>query len=77
MKKTTSEVRGMWIHHDDIHQSWHVASHNASWKDKGGSEKFFPTQLVFLALGFLGLQWELLKALGFKTDARKIIAAAP
>ena len=35
-----------------------------------GSEKFFPAQLVFLALGFLGPQAELLKALGVKQDAR-------
>jgi len=42
-----------------------------------GSEKFFPAQLVFLALGFLGPQQELLKALEVKTDARTNIATAP
>lgn len=35
-----------------------------------GSQKFFPAQLVFLALGFLGPQSEALKALGIKQDAR-------
>lgn len=35
-----------------------------------GSEKFFPAQLVFLALGFLGPQQEVLKALEIKTDGR-------
>ena len=38
-----------------------------------GSEKFFPAQLVFLALGFLGPQQELIKALGVKQDARSNI----
>lgn len=42
-----------------------------------GSGKFFPAQLVFLALGFLGPQQELLKALEVKTDARMNIATAP
>lgn len=55
-------------------------------KDSGGrwkmeeipdSEKLFPAQLVFLALGFLGPQQELLKALEVKTDARTNIATAP
>lgn len=35
-----------------------------------GSEKFFPAQLVFLALGFLGPQSEAPKALGIRQDAR-------
>jgi len=44
------------------------------WKTEGipGS-----AQLVFLALGFLGPQRELLKALRVKTDARTTIATAP
>jgi glutamate synthase (NADPH/NADH) len=41
-----------------------------------GSEKFFPAQLVFPALGFLGRQQELLKALEVKTDACTNIATA-
>lgn len=48
-------------------------------KDSGGrwkmeevpdSEKFFPAQLVFLALGFLGPQNQILQALNIKQDAR-------
>lgn len=35
-----------------------------------GSEKYFPAQLVFLALGFLGPQTDVIKALGVKQDAR-------
>ncbi|KAF8717826.1 GXGXG motif, partial [Rhizoctonia solani] len=35
-----------------------------------GSEKYFPAQLVFLALGFLGPQQEPLKKLGVKLDGR-------
>ena len=38
-----------------------------------GSEKFFPAQLVFLALGFLGPQADVVKALGVKQDARSNI----
>ncbi|KZS99124.1 NADPH-dependent glutamate synthase [Sistotremastrum niveocremeum HHB9708] len=38
-----------------------------------GSAKFFEAQLVFLALGFLGPESELIKALGVKTDARSNI----
>jgi glutamate synthase (NADH) len=51
-------------------------------KDSGGrwkmeevpsSEKFFPAQLVFLALGFLGPQAEAIKALDVKQDGRSNI----
>jgi NADPH-dependent glutamate synthase beta subunit-like oxidoreductase len=38
-----------------------------------GSERFFPAQLVFLALGFLGPESELIKAIGVKTDPRSNI----
>jgi hypothetical protein len=38
-----------------------------------GSEKYFPAQLVFLALGFLGPQVDLVKELGLKQDARSNI----
>ncbi|KAF6765062.1 NADPH-dependent glutamate synthase [Ephemerocybe angulata] len=38
-----------------------------------GSEKFFPAQLVFLALGFLGPENDVLKGLGIKQDARSNI----
>ncbi|KAH8829512.1 hypothetical protein DL96DRAFT_1598411 [Flagelloscypha sp. PMI_526] len=38
-----------------------------------GSEKHFPAQLVFLALGFLGPQPEVIKALGVSQDARSNI----
>jgi glutamate synthase (NADPH/NADH) len=38
-----------------------------------GSQKFFPAQLVFLALGFLGPQAEAIQALGVKQDARSNI----
>ncbi|KAJ8517312.1 hypothetical protein ONZ45_g5485 [Pleurotus djamor] len=42
-----------------------------------GSEKFFPAQLVFLALGFLGPQNEVIKALGLKQDGRSNIQTPP
>lgn len=42
-------------------------------EDVPGSEKFFPAQLVFLALGFLGPRNDVIKALGVKQDARSNI----
>jgi glutamate synthase (NADH) len=42
-----------------------------------GSEKFFPAQLVFLALGFLGPEADIIKALGVKQDARSNIQTPP
>lgn len=38
-----------------------------------GSSKFFPTQLVLLALGFLGPENAVIKALGVKQDGRSNI----
>ena len=38
-----------------------------------GSDKFFAAQLVFLALGFLGPQAEVINALGVKQDGRSNI----
>ncbi|KAJ9100737.1 glutamate synthase [NADH] [Naganishia cerealis] len=52
------------------------------WTEKGGkwnmeevagSEQFFPAQLCFLALGFLGPQQEIIKQLDLKTDPRSNI----
>nr|XP_031860713.1 uncharacterized protein CI109_003756 [Kwoniella shandongensis]KAA5527785.1 hypothetical protein CI109_003756 [Kwoniella shandongensis] len=45
---------------------------NGQWKmeEIKGSEKFYPAQLILLALGFLGPQQECLKALGVDTDPR-------
>lgn len=42
-----------------------------------GSEKFFPAQLVFLALGFLGPEKSAITALGVEQDARSNIKTAP
>lgn len=42
-----------------------------------GSEKYFDAQLVFLALGFLGPESELIKGLGVKVDPRSNIATPP
>ena len=38
-----------------------------------GSAKFFPAQLVLLALGFLGPENAVIKALGVKQDGRSNI----
>jgi NADPH-dependent glutamate synthase beta subunit-like oxidoreductase len=42
-----------------------------------GSEKFFPAQLVFLALGFLGPQPEMITSLGVKQDVRSNVQTPP
>jgi glutamate synthase (NADPH/NADH) len=42
-----------------------------------GSEKFFPAQLVFLALGFMGPEANVVKELGIKQDARSNIQTPP
>lgn len=42
-----------------------------------GSHKFFPAQLVFLALGFLGPEAEVIKELGVKQDNRSNIQTPP
>jgi len=42
-----------------------------------GSEKYFPAQLVFLALGFLGPEASVVKQLGIKQDARCNIQTPP
>ena len=42
-----------------------------------GSEKFFPAQLVFLALGFLGPESDVIKALDVKQDGRSNIQTPP
>jgi glutamate synthase (NADH) len=45
------------------------------WKmeDVPGSERFFPAQLVFLALGFLGPESDVVKALKVKQGPRSNI----
>lgn len=42
-----------------------------------GSEKFFPAQLVFLALGFLGPETQVIKGLNVKQDGRSNIQTPP
>ncbi|KAI0687133.1 NADPH-dependent glutamate synthase [Cytidiella melzeri] len=42
-----------------------------------GSEKFFPAQLVFLALGFLGPESDVIKSLEVKQDGRSNIQTPP
>ena len=45
------------------------------WKpeEMPGTEKYYPAELVFLALGFLGPQSEVIEALGVVQDARSNI----
>jgi glutamate synthase (NADPH/NADH) len=42
-----------------------------------GSEKFFPAQLVFLALGFLGPETPVIEKLGVEKDQRSNVKTAP
>jgi glutamate synthase (NADH) len=42
-----------------------------------GSEQFFPAQLVFLALGFLGPESEIIKSLEVKIDGRTNVQTPP
>ncbi|AFR97354.2 glutamate synthase (NADPH/NADH) [Cryptococcus neoformans C23] len=62
---------------DTVQVEW--TKQNGQWKmeEAVGSEKFYPAQLVLLALGFLGPQQECLKALGVETDPRTNIKTAP
>ena len=57
-----------------VHVEWTTDS-GGRWKPEEvpGSEKYYPAQLVFLALGFLGPQPEALEALGVEQDARSNI----
>jgi len=61
-----------------IRVEW-IKDSTGRWKmeEVPGSERFFPAQLVFLALGFLGPQNDVLKALGIKQDARSNIQTPP
>lgn len=42
-----------------------------------GSDKYFPAQLVFLALGFLGPEQDLPKSIDLKLDGRGNIVTPP
>jgi len=65
------------------HSAFHLHTARVEWtKDSGGrwkpeempgSEKYYPAELVFLALGFLGPQPEAIEALGVIQDARSNI----
>jgi glutamate synthase (NADPH) small chain len=44
-------------------------------REQPGTEKTIPAQLVLLAMGFLGPEQPLLKALGLETDARSNVKA--
>ncbi|KIR41148.1 glutamate synthase (NADPH/NADH) [Cryptococcus deuterogattii 99/473] len=62
---------------DTVQVEW--TKQNGQWKmeEVVGSEKFYPAQLVLLALGFLGPQQQCLKPLGVETDPRTNIKTPP
>ena len=49
---------------------------SGQWREIKGSEKFYPGQLVLLALGFLGPQDQCIKALQVEQDPRSNIKTA-
>lgn len=55
---------------DTVLVEWTEVSGKWSMEEVKGSEKFYPAQLVLLALGFLGPQNECIKALEVKQDPR-------
>ncbi len=62
---------------DTVRVEWTESNGKWSMEEIKGSEKFFPCQLVLLALGFLGPQKELINALELKTDPRSNIQSPP
>jgi glutamate synthase (NADPH/NADH) len=58
---------------DTVLVEWTEVGGKWSMEEIKGSEKFYPAQLVLLALGFLGPQNECIKALEVKQDPRSNI----
>jgi len=73
-KEFTADEEGKLQGLTTVHVEWTTDS-GGRWKPEEvpGSEKYYPAQLVFLALGFLGPQPEALEALGVEQDARSNI----
>ncbi|EIW71096.1 hypothetical protein TREMEDRAFT_42578 [Tremella mesenterica DSM 1558] len=59
---------------DTVKVEWTQVGGQWKMEEIKGSEKFYPAQLVLLALGFLGPQSECIKAFGVKQDPRTNIA---
>jgi glutamate synthase (NADPH/NADH) len=55
---------------DTVKVEWTEVGGKWNMEEVKGSEKFYPAQLVCLALGFLGPQKEAIAALGVKQDPR-------
>jgi len=62
---------------DTVRVDWQMVSGQWKMEEIRGSEKFYPAQLVLLALGFLGPQKEVVNALGIKQDPRTNIVTPP
>ncbi|WWC59652.1 uncharacterized protein I303_102211 [Kwoniella dejecticola CBS 10117] len=69
-KKFTLDDNGQLTGIDTVKVEW--TQQNGQWKmeEVAGSEKHYPAQLIFLALGFLGPQTDALAALGVEQDPR-------
>jgi glutamate synthase (NADPH/NADH) len=55
---------------DTVRVEWTMVGGQWKMEEVKGSEKFYPADLVLLALGFLGPQKECIEALGVKQDPR-------
>jgi glutamate synthase (NADPH/NADH) len=58
---------------DTVRVEWTMVAGQWKMEEVKGSEKFYPADLVLLALGFLGPQKECIEALGVKQDPRSNI----
>jgi len=59
---------------DTVQVEWENVGGQWKMEEVKGSEKFYPADLVLLALGFLGPEKALIEQLGVKQDARTNIA---
>lgn len=62
---------------DTVRVEWTMVGGQWKMEEVKGSEKFYPADLVLLALGFLGPQKECIEALGVKQDPRSNIMTPP
>lgn len=77
-KEFVSDGHGRLKGINTVQVEWTKDPSNGRWsmKEVPGSEKFYKADLVFLAMGFLGPENDLLKSLGVKQDARSNIETA-
>jgi glutamate synthase (NADPH/NADH) small chain len=76
VKKFVADANGALSGLVTVQIEWHFTANGAfAPVEKPGSERTVPAQLVLLAMGFLGPEQPLLKALGAATDERSNVRA--